>query len=436
MDFNYLQIFLTISLPIMGLAYALVGGLKIPLVERLQLDEGKVGKLVGGFGTMFGPTILLCGFLTDSLGRKGVWLVGSIAVAAAVLIFARTRTFRGALIAVLLLGIGWAAQVNVGNVLMRVAVPADTSKEDAVKARIAKADPTATAALADLKKELKQAEEHEQKRLVWAANFFDFVFGFGALITPMLLAGIFRKLGYEKGLVLLTLICSLPVILGVFANMGSAPPVPKGEEVGLSTLLGQPWFWVLGFAFLFFVPLETSVGGWATTLVMRNTPKEIPEAEAKKVASFALTGFWFGFTGSRLIVSILGSFGYMTRILGQTNEQRLLLIMAVCCLALMLSIVFLRGRKAAIGAVVLSGLACGPVFPTMMAVVLLSVPPQMMGRAVGMFFFFASVGWTVIPALIGSVARKTDNIQKGFAVASASAAIFLAFVLIRGAMLH
>ena len=59
MDFShptYLQIFLTASLPIMGLAYALVGGLKLSLVDRLQIDEGKVGRLVGGFGTMFGPT--------------------------------------------------------------------------------------------------------------------------------------------------------------------------------------------------------------------------------------------------------------------------------------------------------------------------------------------------------------------------------------------
>ena len=44
MDFShptFLQIFLTASLPIMGLAYALVGGLKLSLVDRLQIDEGK-----------------------------------------------------------------------------------------------------------------------------------------------------------------------------------------------------------------------------------------------------------------------------------------------------------------------------------------------------------------------------------------------------------
>src|SRR4029453_18633512 len=99
----------------------------------------------------------------------GVWLAGAAAVAVAILMLARTRTYRGALIAVILLGIGWAAQVNVSNVLMRVAVPADRPRE----------------------------------QLVWAANFFDFVFGFGAFVTPMVLAFVLRTLGYSKGLVAL-----------------------------------------------------------------------------------------------------------------------------------------------------------------------------------------------------------------------------------------
>ena len=66
-----------------------------------------------------------------------------------------------------------------------------------------------------------------------------------------------------------------------------------------------------------------------------------------------------------------------------------------------------------------------------MAVVLLSVPPDTMGRAVGFFFFFASVGWTVVPMLIGAVARRT-NIQKGFFVAAASAVLFVALIVLRG----
>jgi MFS family permease len=406
---TYLQIFLTASLPIMGLAYALVGGLKLSLADRLQIDEGKVGRLVGGFGTMFGPTILLCGFLTDAVGRKGVWLAGSIAVAAAILILARTRTYRGALVAVVLLGIGWAAQVNVSNVLMRVAVPSDAPRE----------------------------------QLVWATNFFDFVFGFGAFVTPMVLAVILRGLGYSKGLVLVALLATAPVVLGIFADMHPAPmaPAPGSAPIaqavpasGSAALLASPLFWVLGFAFLFFVPLETSVAGWATTLVVRQTPPDIPEARAKRFGALTLSGYWLGFTGSRLIVSILGATGVLTGLLGKSNEQALLVAMGVASVVLMLGLVFVKGRMATAATILLAGLACGPVFPTMMAAVLLSVPPDTMGRAVGFFFSFASVGWTVVPMLIGHVARKT-NIQRGFLVAAASGAVFLTLIVIRGMMI-
>jgi len=402
---NYLQIFLTASLPIMGLAYALVGGLKLSLAERLQIDEGRVGRLVGGFGTMFGPTILVCGFLTDAVGRKGVWLAGSLAVAASILILARTRTYRSALVAVVLLGIGWAAQVNVSNVLMRVAVPADGPRE----------------------------------QLIWATNFFDFVFGFGAFVTPMVLAVILRGLGYSSGLMLVAAIATAPIVLGAFADMHPAAVVQPADAAmapasGSAALLSSPLFWVLGFAFLFFVPLETSVAGWATTLVLRQTPPDVPEARARRFGALTLSGYWLGFTGSRLIVSILGATGVLTGLLGRSNEQALLVAMAVASVLLMLALVFVKGRVPTAVTILLAGLASGPVFPTMMAAVLLSVPADTMGRAVGFFFSFASVGWTVVPMLIGVVARRTD-IQKGFLVAAASGAVFLTLILIRGMMI-
>jgi fucose permease len=401
MTFTYLQIFLAISFPIMGLTYALVGGLKLPLVERLQIDEAKVGRIVGGFGTMFGPTILICGFLTDALGRKGIWLAGSAAVALALFVFAGTRTFRGALIGVLLLGTGWAAQVNVGNVLQRLSAPPE--------------------------------------KLLWATNFFDFVFGFGAFLTPMVLALVLRKLGYSRGLTFLAVVAIIPLVLGVFVEMHpDAAPVPAKEsaaqpESGLGKLLSDPLFWIIGFAFLFYVPLETSVGGWATTLVTKVTPREVPEEDSKRVAAIALSGFWLGFTGSRLLVALLGAAGLFDR-LGKKKEQVILLSMALACVALTLTLAYLRSRWGMVVAVILVGLACGPVFPTMITMVFTSVPSDTVGRAVGIFFFFASVGWTVIPPIIGTVAKRTDNIQKGFLVAAASCAVFLGFIIARGMM--
>jgi MFS family permease len=202
---------------------------------------------------------------------------------------------------------------------------------------------------------------------------------------------------------------------------------------GTATLLSSPGFWLLGFAFLFFVPLETSVAGWATTLVQRQIPPDVPPARAARIAAWTLSGFWFGFTGSRLAVSVLGALGVMTTILGANNEQALLVAMGVVLVLLMLTLAVIRGQAATSVTVLLAGMASGPVFPTMMAVVLLSVPPDTMGRAVGFFFFFASVGWTVVPMIIGAVARRA-NIQTGFYVAAASAVLFLTLVIVRGAL--
>ncbi len=300
MTFSFLQIFLVISLPIVGMAYALIGGIKLPLVERLQIDEGRVGWLLGAFGTMFGPTILACGFLTDSVGRKGVWMVGSTFVAIAIFLFSRAKTFWAAIIAVFMLGAGWAAQINVANVLMRVSLPADRPREE----------------------------------LIWATNFYDFVFGFGTLMTPMLLGPLLRKLGFERGLKVMSLVAMVPVVLGALVEMnpvavaaaGAAAAAPAAVPAA-SSLLGSPIFWVVGLAFLFYVPLETAVAGWATTLVLRQTPADVPEEKSKKTAAMALSGFWLGFTGSRLIVSILGTFGILAVVLGSHNEQTLLMTM-------------------------------------------------------------------------------------------------------------
>jgi MFS family permease len=224
----------------------------------------------------------------------------------------------------------------------------------------------------------------------------------------------------------------------LFAEMNppAAAPAPDApvQQSGMNALISNPLIWVLGFAFLFFVPLETSVAGWATTLIQRQTPSDVPPEAANRFASLTLSAFWFGFTGSRLLVSILGAFGIMTRMLGKTNEQRLLVIMGIACVLLMVALALCKGRTMTHVLILLAGMACGPVFPTMMAVVLLSVPPETMGRAVGFFFFFASVGWTVVPMLIGLVARKSD-IQKGFLVAAASGVVFLTLILVRGMMM-
>jgi fucose permease len=375
-----LQVFLGLALPLLGLVYALLGSLKLSLADRLGLDEGRVGRLVAGFGFMVGPTIMACGFLTDALGSKGVFLAGMAAIALAVFLLARGRSYAAAAVAVLLLGAGWSATVNVGNVLMRISV----------------------------------APEH----LTRALNFYEFIFGFGAFVAPFLVGALLRGLGYGRGLSLLAALMLAPVVLAVGVDMRAGEGATSPAAVAsLSSLFTSRTFWIAGLAFLFYVPIESSVAGWATTLVTKQGPG------GERAASIALSGFWLAFMGSRLLVSATGVHG---------KELLFLLLLALACVALTVALVAARGRAAMTAVVVLCGAVCGPVFPTLIGVYLAGVDPSLMGRAVGFFFAFASIGWTALPACIGAVARRTGSIQRGFGVAVASAAIFAGFAAVLG----
>lgn len=399
---TYLQLFLVVSLPIMGLVYALLGSIKLSLAEQLELDEGRVGKLVSGFGMMVGPIILACGFLSDEFGRMGIWLFGSTATAVAIFLLATARTFRAALLGVCLLGAGWSATVNVGNVLMRVAVT----------------DPG---------------------RLLAAVNFYDFIFGFGAFMAPIVMAFLLRRLGYRPGMIAIAAVAVVSVFMGAAAEMnpGSAeaaaaavadPDAPSA----FSLLVGNKYFWVISLAFLFYVPLESSTAGWATTFIasQRTSGKD---GSPDRLASVGLSLFWLCFMGSRLVVALVGEQN-LKKHLGEHPQYTMLLGLAVACLGIMAGLVFLRGRGVAFALVVLSGLVFGPVFPAMMTMLLASVPGEAAGRAVGFFFFFGSIGWTVFPMMIGGIAKRS-SIQRGFMVAVVSSAVFLALVLVRGAMI-
>src|SRR5215510_14679457 len=84
-----------------GMCHALLGSVKVPLARKLQIDEAKVGGLVGIFGFTLIPTVLAAGFLVDALGQQVVLSTGFILLIVSL---------------VMLLGVGWSAMVNVLNV--------------------------------------------------------------------------------------------------------------------------------------------------------------------------------------------------------------------------------------------------------------------------------------------------------------------------------
>lgn len=389
-----LQTFMVASLPVTGMCYAVLGALKLPLAERLKMNEAKVGGLVSAFGFMVGPIILLCGFVADSLGRKGVWLTGSVLVGVALFMLARTRKYSWAVVAVLLLSGGWAAMINVANVLMYLAY----------------------------------------NNVFMATNLLDFFFGLGAFLTPAVAVLLIRRFGFSTGVTLLGALVSIPALFSLVVNMQS---VPTAQPAGLGALAGDPVMWLCALTLMFWVPIESCTAAWTTTFVNGLAPSgEAPE-RSRRIAAWTLSGFWLCFMGARLLTALIFHSGDLptdeaARQAAMTQTVHVArvthIVLATLCIVVLLALVYSRKRSLTIAFLLLAGLLYGPFFPNLMAILLSHFPVELHGRAVGILFGCASVGWTVIPAVIGAIAAKT-TLQRSFLVAVGDAVVLLALVV-------
>ncbi len=362
------------ALAIAGMCFALLGSVKLPLARKLKIDEGKVGGLVSVFGFTLIPMVVAAGFLVDFLGQQAVLGGGFVLVILSLVLLAHSRRYSGALLAVLILGTGWSALVNVLNVTSPPAfVPANELPE----------------------------------RMVYAMNMGDFIFGMGTFVTPLIIVYCAKQFGLIRTLYGFAVVSLVPLLLGLGVNW-AALRVEATDSVagGLAKLLSDPIVWLCAVAFFFHVPTEASIVTWATTLM---TDKKVSEGRA----STLLSAFWLTFMGSRLATALLLPAG---------GDTILVVVMAFCSVAITLSIVFCRDPLWMCALIVVSGAVVGPIFPTLIAILLGHVDRSLHGRAVGVFFCIGGVGWTVLPILIGMYAKRT-SVQRGFLIATGSAVL-------------
>jgi fucose permease len=165
--------------------------------------------------------------------------------------------------------------------------------------------------------------------------------------------------------------------------------------------------WLCAVALFFYLPLEATMAAWFTTYLVDNSV-----AEGK--ASALLSAFWLAFVVSRLAVA------FNVFQLPPGSEAAVILVASLAGAAILSGVVLGHGARLAGALVIAAGLAFGPVFPTLMAVLLSHCEPTTQGRAVGLFFALGGLGWTTIPVAIGALARRT-NVQKAFSIAVGAA---------------
>jgi len=352
-----------------GMGTALLGSIKVPLARKLAIDEARIGALVAMFGFTLIPVILTAGFVSDLLGRQPVTIAGALLFTISLALFAQATAYWMVLVAVLLLSAGWGTLINVVNPLSLIAFGGSQA---------------------------------------YALNLGCFIFGIGSFVTPLGIAFLIRRLGLRGAVMLLSL---SGIVMAVLACAATFPPVaPAASQVaaatpGLGTLLGDAVMWLCALALFFYMPAEATMAAWATTYV---TDKGMEEGAAAAL----LSAFWLAYTAARLVAALTVPKG---------SEAAVVLVLSLVALVVWAGVVMCRARGLAAALVIAVGVVFGPLYPTLLAVLLGHFEPALHGRAIGVFFTLGGLGCTAIPMLIGAYAKRR-GVQRGFLLAAASTA--------------
>jgi fucose permease len=341
---------------VFGMLVALIGGLKLKLAERLQIDEGRVGGLLAALNLALIPMMLVSGLLIDALGARLVLIVGALVAAVAVFSLSLRRSYAAALVCALLLGAGSACLSTASVVLMPVAFGFRPSE------------------------------------LAASINLGHVFVALGALMTPTLTDLLLRTLDFRKAVAVLALVCLVPAAVAAVWPLGEG--VEPAEKADLMATLTSPAILLAGVAFLFYAPLEFGISTWGTTYLTRD------QGYREGRAAWLMTFFWLAYLASRVLMVLLFHHERLTT----GAAPWIVFLLALAAAAMMGNLAGAGKPRSATWGLILLGFALGPIFPTLVAVAL-QAAPQSRGTAYGMMFAIGSLGSAVLAPVLGVLAR-------------------------------
>jgi FHS family glucose/mannose:H+ symporter-like MFS transporter len=376
-----IQIVALLSVFGLGIAFSVIGALKLELVKQLKINDAQFGKLISAlmFTSIF--VVLAFGPVVDMFGYRPVAIAGFLLGALAVFLLVSSRSYGAAILSCIVLGVG-AMCLNLGNTLIPMVLFAG--------------NPAA------------------------ASNFGNVFFGIGAFITPFLVGMLLSKLGFRTTGVLITLILLAPVVIAALASY------PEVQKTGLTFgqafssafgLLANPAIIVAALALFCYVGLEVSMGGWISTYAAN-------QGFDARGASMVLSSFWIGLMIARLIASVV------------ITSANGVIVVALLSLAAMLVIgLMIASKSKAMSAllVFITGLCFGPLFPTIVGITFAKIDPGLYGSAFGIIFAVGLFGGSTLPAAIGMYSQGKP-IKKSFPIAMAAAFILSVLGIIMGRM--
>jgi fucose permease len=339
-----------------GMVTVFPGSVKLRLVDRVPMDDARVGRMitVWQFTTLI--LTLFVGPLLDNIGHKYVLAAGFIIVAIGIWAFAFAQHPSGAFLASMLLGIGGSCVNAGGNTLLTALNPTNPSA---------------------------------------ASNIGNAFYGLGAFTVPFVVAFLFQRISYTAALSVFGVISAAGAIPTLLATY---PAVSSGTNLlSMVSLLGNPVVLLAGFILFCYVGLEVSSASWTTTYLRK-------VGFAEKGASIVFSLFWIAMIAGRLITA-----RFVTTAIGKPTVQAVALAAAAALLLMTLTM----NRIVAGGLAILLGFFYAPIFPTTVGLTYSKVGGANFGSVFAIMFAIALLGPSTIPAMIGYVS-KTRSIHAGY----------------------
>jgi fucose permease len=340
-----------------GMILAMLGSIKLPLAQRLGMDEARVGGLLSALNLAFIPMMLISGILVDQLGIRGVLLFGSLVSGLSVFALAMAQRYSACLLAILLIGAGGAC-VSTGAA------------------------------------KLMPAAFFNGQNPAAALNLGNVFFGMGALITPALAELLMGAIGFRRTLSVMAVLYLGPALAATMTPAQAFAEFDSMKLGDLGVVLGSPILWLTGLVFLLYSPLEGALGTWTTTYL-----KELGHPERR--AALLFSGFWLTFMAGRLLASFL-----QQTVLPEHSEAGVILVLAILSAVVLGNLAGTQNRASGGWGILLAGALLGPIFPTLVGLLFRKFEVSEHGTAYGAMFAIGSSGSALLAPLIGMYARR------------------------------
>ncbi len=365
--------------------FIMIGSVSEELKAKLKITNTDIGTLMMALMLTSIVVQLTAGPLVDRFGHKPLAIVGFLVSSASVLLLAFAATFAVAVVASVFLGIGAICCNTVGNTLLPVVL-------------------------------------FDGKEPARASNFGNAFVGLAFVLTPLAIVTLINDAGMSYPATL-SVIAALIFIFAVFAVLSDYPMVPTGFKLSMAVeLLRRPAVLLAALALVCYMGLEFTMNTWSKPL-MTELFGGADAPNAVRNAGRALAMFGLAMAVGRFIFSTVKNLSQIGAI-----------VIAATSAVAIVSILILSktgSTTVAIAAILLTGLALAPMFPTIVGVTFGKFDSSLYGSIFGIIFAIGLLGGTFVPKWIGNVSVGS-TVQQSLVIPAVMGAILFLISLVIG----